>query len=510
MMFITDRIRLKLNYIKSKLADSPLLYRFARGSFWALVGGVGSRFFTLIANVLVARILGKTAFGEFGMVQSTMMVFGIMAGFGMGSTATRFIAQARYVDVNRVARIVNLTLFISFGFGLILTIICQFSSNWLATAFLSHPATADYLRAGALLFLFTTLNNVLIGILSGFEAFREIAKINLLQGVLAPIISIPFAWLYGVGGVIASFTINAALGILLCAFALRIQYRKYSVPDSVIVSGFYNELPILWEHSIPAMLQGLMVVPVTWITNVMLVNQPKGYGELGLFNAASQWRTLILFMPGLLASVIIPILSETHSQNDNGAFNRTISLNFRITWLLSLPITVAVITLGKPLASVFGKDFGGAAPIIVILVLSCFVTVVSSTVGTALVGSGRMWVGTLLNLGWASILVVLAFLLIPAYGALGLSVAYLVAYLFQGFCTIIFVERCLAPTAIISQGKLISYSVVLFGVVVVTVVYQINSIIVNVVLVILSLIPILQLLIKKSSVIGLANNVHEN
>ena len=60
-----------------------------------MAGLLISRGLLLIATVFVARILGKIVYGEFGMIQSTVGMFGVFAGFGMGLTATKHVAEFR-------------------------------------------------------------------------------------------------------------------------------------------------------------------------------------------------------------------------------------------------------------------------------------------------------------------------------------------------------------------------------------------------------------------------------
>ena len=64
-------------------ADS-LRGRFARGVAWSLIGALMSQGSNLAASVLIARLMGRARFGEYGMIQSTVGMFGIFAGLGLG------------------------------------------------------------------------------------------------------------------------------------------------------------------------------------------------------------------------------------------------------------------------------------------------------------------------------------------------------------------------------------------------------------------------------------------
>lgn len=450
----------RLEHLRERLSHSPIVYRLVRGAFWSLVGGVASRALTMVSSIAVARLLGKEGYGEIGMVQSTMGMFGVFAGFGLGATATKYIAEFRTKDPIRAGRIANLTIIVSLFTAGLMAIVCLGMSSWLAEKTLNRAELAPLIAAGSVLLFVSTLGGVLSATLSGFEAFREIAKINIWQGVAAPIITIPLVWFFGVHGAIASITINAAIGLYLCVIALRRKYAKFGISYRFDRAA-WGEGPVLWKFTFPSMLSGLMVGPIVWITNAILANQPNGYGELGLFNAANQWRMVIVFLPGILTSAMLPVLSETHGRDDKTDFFQTIVLNLRTTWIVALPLTIIVVTMEDPLAALFGKQFQGSAPIISMLMIATFLSVVNGAVGAALAGSGRMWTGTFMNLGWAAVLVIASLTLVPHFGGFGLALAYLLAYLLHTIWVMAYVELKLARFSISRQWQLILFSLFL-------------------------------------------------
>jgi len=263
------------------------------------------------------------------------------------------------------------------------------------------------------------------------------------------------------------------------------------------VKNCWSERSILIKFALPAMFSSSLVLPVTWMTNTILVNSSGGYGELGLFNAANQWRQVIIFLPALLSSAILPMLAQTHGQEDKSDYRRLVAMNLKMIWIVALPATVLIITLGKPLAALFGRQFTGAAPLIAVLMTSCFLTVVYGPVGTALAGAGKMWIGTLMNLGWAAALVIVSYLLIPSYGGLGLALGYLFSYLLHSVWQTIYVELKLAPGAIRSQWSLVLLSGVLLPVGMWMSISGHVSLVASLVLLACSLVPLIRLVTKK-------------
>jgi O-antigen/teichoic acid export membrane protein len=487
----------RLHHLKERLLQSPIIYRLARGAFWSLLGGVGSRIFSMVSTIIVARLLGREGYGELGMVQSTMGLFGVLAGFGLGYATTKYIAEFKYKDPAKASRILNLNLFFSLLISGLMMVVCMAMSSWLARTSLNRPELDGLLAAGSILLFISAIGGVLSATLSGYEAFPQIAKINIIQGAVTPLTSIPLVWFYGVQGAIASLTISAALGVFLCSRAIKYESLKHDI-SLTFNRSVWSEWPVLWHFALPAMASGVMFAPVTWISNLILVNQPSGYSELGLFNAANQWRLLIIFLPALLSSAMLPVLSETHGKADQSDFRKTVALNFSTIWILALPLTVMVVILGKPLAAIFGKQFIGAESIIVILMLGVFLYVVNSPVGTALAAAGKMWVGTLMNLGWGVVLILSSLMLVPRLGGQGLAIAYLISYLFHAIWVMAYMEIKLAPSAIMRQWLLITLSILLLAVSAhASLLDASNYIMYKVLLVLLSFIPLIRLLRAK-------------
>lgn len=460
--WLSNRFDLCWNF-KDKLSKSTVAYRLVRGAFWSLIGGIIPRIFTMSSSVIIARILGRDGYGELGIVQSTMGLFGVMAGFGLGYTAIKHIAEFKYKDPAKVNRIFNLTIIFSFLSSLLMMIACIAMSSWLAQRTLNRPELDDLLVAGSLLLFISAIKGVLSASLSGYEAFPQIAKIHIIEGVVTPLTAIPLVWFYGVHGAIASLTINAALSVILCSGALKREFIRHNISISFNKYA-WREWPVICHFALPAMSTGLLVSPVTWISNLILINQPGGYGEMGLFNAANQWRMFIVFIPSLLSSAMLPVLSETWGEKNQSDFKKTVSLNFRIIWIIALPMTVTVIILGKYLAGIYGKQFVGIESIIVVLMLAVFLNVVNSTVGTALAAAGRMWTGAFMNLGWGIVLILSSLILVPHLGGQGLAIAYLLAYLFHSIWVMSYMEIKLAHSAVMHQWLLIILSVLLLGV----------------------------------------------
>jgi hypothetical protein len=76
----------------TRIETSEIGSRLASGVFWSVGGTLISRGLRLCAAILVARMLGRTGYGELGMIQSIVGMFGVVAGFGLGVAVGAVVA----------------------------------------------------------------------------------------------------------------------------------------------------------------------------------------------------------------------------------------------------------------------------------------------------------------------------------------------------------------------------------------------------------------------------------
>src|SRR5262249_28064949 len=116
----------------ARLQGTEVGARLARGAFWSLVGSLGVRGMTLLATVVVVRLLGKEGYGELSVIQSTLGMFEVLAGLGMGLTATKYVAELRQRDPLRAGRVIALSCFAAAAAGLLLASAVAVAAPWLA------------------------------------------------------------------------------------------------------------------------------------------------------------------------------------------------------------------------------------------------------------------------------------------------------------------------------------------------------------------------------------------
>jgi O-antigen/teichoic acid export membrane protein len=400
--------------------------------FWSMAGAVISRGLMLVASIAVARMLGKTGFGELGMIQSTVGMFGVFAGFGLGLTATKHVAEFRSRDPERAGRILGLSGLVAMGTGGLMALGLFFFAPWLADHTINAPHLAGILRIGALILFISALNGAQTGALSGFEAFKTIAYVNLFIGLISFPVFICGAYFGGLTGAVWALAINLCFNWLLSHLALRKEAQKYKVPFTFRKCSV--EWPIIWKFSLPAVLAASMVGPVDWICNALLVNQPGGYGEMGIYSAANQWYAMLMFLPGLLGGVVLPVLSERLSQKDTSQSMKTMVLAIKANAILVLPLVLIASIASPYIMGLYGEGFRGGWPTLIVVLLTTGLLSIQTPVGQIIAASGKMWVGLTMNMGWALVFISGTVLLVDK-GSLGLATARAFSYIIHATWT---------------------------------------------------------------------------
>ena len=428
-----------LHSFYQRIEASPLGYRLAKGAFWSLAGSLISRGLGLLSAILVGRMLGKQEYGELGIIQNTIGMFGTLAGFGMGLTANKYVAEFKRTDPVRAGRVIALasaTAWISSGIMAVVLVAC---GPWLAAKTLAAPQLSGLIQIGALLLLASGVNGAQTGALSGFEAFKRIAHINLISGILTFPLMVIGAWKWGVTGAVWGLIGSQLANCILCFFAVRVEAARYQI--SLRYAGCFSDLGLFWRFSLPAVLGGVLNCVVTWGAGALVVNQIGGYGDMGIYNAALRVKMLPEAFLGMLMAPMLPILSESFGKGDMSTFRRTLLFNFVLATLIIVPVSLVQAAAPTLTMLPFGAEYQGRLEIVQWLMLHAVLYALVFPMSTILISMGEMWFSWLVNFQFALLFAGVAWLLVPRYGAAGYAAATVIAYACACVPCVVFLYR---------------------------------------------------------------------
>lgn len=408
-----------------RLKVSPLGYRLAKGAFWSLAGNAISRASSFLATVIVARMLGKEQFGGFGIIQSTIGVLSPLAGFGLGVTATKYVAEFRETTPSRAGRILKLSGLLAWLTGGVAGIVLLFVAPLVAVKALGAPELAPELRIGSLLVLFGAVNGAQTGALAGFEAFKQITFVNLWSGLAYCPFVVLGCWLSGLSGAVWGLTAGTAFACILNRWAIVQEARRYTVPLSE--SNWLSEMPILWNFSLFAVIGPLISFSARWFANAIVVRSPDGLRAIATCSVATQFQTLVIFLSGICAQAAMPIMADLISKGNRSEFNRFFLKNFAINILLCLGFTLPLLLFLDPLIKLYGAAYSADKFAIFLFLPAAILLSAASFSVQALICEGSIKITSVNSIVW-SIALVLTVVFLKSSGAVRMAIGNIIAY----------------------------------------------------------------------------------
>ena len=429
------------NRFGGSFAKTDLSRRFAGAAFWSFAGAASQKILLLGTSFLCMYILGKAGYGKLSIVRSTIQIFVLFGAVGMGSTATKYIAEFRDKDPARLTGIYSIVNLFAFSAGVLATAAILCFAHQIAD-YLKDPQLVNTVRIGALLLFFSIINSIQTGILTGLEKFREIAAISALGGIVEFVCiilgSVYFSVIgallgYGIGFLFLTVMNQYAIGKCRCP-ELHFSRKAVNVADTKELLFF----------SIPLLGSSLLVSPVMWLSQSLLVRYGD-FSELGVYAAADQWRMVLLFIPSALSRIVLPMLSNLNGKDSVKSYLKVLKINLYVnagTTFLFLLLFLAVL----PVILMCYRLSSSCYLIFAVLAGSTFFSSLAAVFGQAITSQGKTWIGLWFNLGWGVMVIVSTVLFLHlGLGALALALGMLTSYLlhtlFQGFYFIYFLKN---------------------------------------------------------------------
>jgi O-antigen/teichoic acid export membrane protein len=300
---------------------------------------------------------------------------------------------------------------------------------WFAQHTLAAPHLTGLLRVGSVLLLLGSVNGAQTGALSGFEAFKTIARVNLVCGLLSFPLMVGGAWWFGLLGAVWGLVASIAVNCLFSHLALRREAANAGVPLYAKLQS--DQWGVLWRFSLPSVLCNVIFGPVSWACSALLVNRENGYAEMGVFNVTLSWWNVVSFVPAVLAQVVLPLLSSRGVDDDASQQKSIVSMAIKINAITVIPAVIVVSCASPLIMSCYGTGFSAGWPVLIITVITAGLLAVQTPAIQSITAAGRMWAIFLMYISFGLVYFGTTYALVR-WGALGLASARFVAYLTNG------------------------------------------------------------------------------
>lgn len=367
----------KLSDIISRLKRSKLF----SDSLWALLGSAAGKGLALMAGIIVARLLGSEEFGEYGLIRNTITYIAIVSTFGLGYSATKYVAEyaiKRPHDIETLIKtILKITLLTSLGFTLLPIIFAKQLSQ-----FIVAPHLEEVIRNCSLLIIVNALTTTQLAILSGLKKFKITAKINTVTGVSVFIFSCVGTYLGGLPGALLALLISFIFQIIISQREIIKAIKEYHNCTKSNIDR--AEIKAIMAFSLPIALQDSLYAITHWLSAFIIISL-SDYHEMGLISAATTWQSIVIFIPAMLKNVMFSYLASAHD-------HKTLVNKFLLISLVSTIIPVLIISLGSHIiANFYGASFAGLNLVIIVMCISAVIISLGEVYAFELLSEGHSW-----------------------------------------------------------------------------------------------------------------------
>jgi len=445
--------------------------KLARGSFLILMGNMIFRVGGYIYRVLMAALLGPSAYGILGATLPFQGIFQVLAAGGLPPAIAKYVSQYIALEEDDLARqtiytSLKIMIFLGIFFGLIMVF---FVAPYIANVFWAKPESLLPLQAVSLITPFS----VIVGAFRG--AFQGVYKMEyiLYTRAFEQLFMISFASAFIIIGLSAfGAVLGTSVGFMASALVSVILFKKYMwkyipQPSQGFKFSLKEELALAKElviFSVPVTVTALAEMAIysacTIIMAKFLASQFIGY-----FTAADPIARLPLMISISIATTILPATSAAFSTKNHELLTKYVSQAYKYGMILVIPICIGIALFAKTImATVYftNSDFTNGAMALSILVIGMTFYSLFAISASIVQGIGNPRIPMYVLLGGTAITIVLSWIMIPLYGIEGGALATTIASFIMMIPILILTFRMTKVTPPIAFfGKLLLASLVM-------------------------------------------------
>lgn len=367
----------------SNLKGSVLL----KDSIWAIIGNGIGNFLLLVAGVIIARMLGKDLYGEYGMVKTTMFNIAAFSTFGLSYTSTKFVSEFMQKDRRYIKDIVKKSLYITIVSSSILCLLLFVYAKPLSV-FVNAPELATPFQFLGIILICRAMATTSGAICSGFKDFKLVGINNIVSGLALLIFGFVLTYYGSVTGSLIALFVSQ---LTICTLNLYVVNKHVRAVSKETVKSEIH----LFTYSLPVALQELSYMIATWGAT-LLITKYASLGEVGIWTAAQQWYSIVLFIPGLLHNVVLAYLSGSIDVKQHEKLLKKMLL---INFICAIIPLIIVMLLSNYIELMYGISFDGLSLVLNTLLICTVFSCLSSVLQSDFISLGKNW-----ELFWARLL----------------------------------------------------------------------------------------------------------
>jgi O-antigen/teichoic acid export membrane protein len=400
--------------------------RQIRGSSLLFGGRLISVVANMVVQVLLVRSLGQSEYGAFAYALSIVSLAQVAVTLGVDRALPRFLAVYDETgDRPRLAGTVLLAVGSVVSFGLVVVLIAALAGRTLVGDGQGSGEAAAILAILIFLAPIRALEEVQLGILATFARPRAIF---VRRYVLAPVLNLVVVGLLvfrheDAGFLAAGYVVAGALGLALSislawtALASRgvagqLRGRDIEVPWGAMF-GF--ALPLITTDALYLLINA---------SDAIFLNAFHGTDAVAQVRAIVPVATLNSLVMTSFTPLFTPLAARLQARDETAALDDLYWQTALWIAIATFPVVLVTVAFAEPITVLlFGRDYAGSAPYLIVLSVGYYVNAALGFNGLTVRILGRLRVIVVANAFAAGLNIALNLLLVPQYGPIGAVIA---------------------------------------------------------------------------------------
>lgn len=388
-------------------------------------------------SVFLGRFLGVEGLGLINLANRVVLLFSILAIFGMDNVLVKNIAIA--FNKNNFQDIGN-NIYTSLIFNGILAILLSVLGIWIAPY-----ATKNIFHNSELLIPLLILMSMLIPqtlsriFASGLNGFRKIWQSNLLNEALG-------TWVVG-AGLLILFLLKKDINIIKVAILYAISRLIVILCVNVYWKKIFHfkgkkkwigkpmlkmALPLLLVSTTSIIAASSDIVMLGWLGNSK---------DVGLYSVAARLALLVGFFLQVSNSAISPKLATLFDESRLDEMNKMINRVTSGLMIIAVCFLLIFIMGGNFILGLWGDEFKQAYLLLIILGIGQFFIVSTGCAGLLLVMCGYEKTHGYISLVFIVLNLILNYFLIQNYGAVGAAIATTFTIVIENITKVVYAKK---------------------------------------------------------------------
>lgn len=368
--------------------------------------------FGFVTSILTARYLGPEGNGVIAGLSVYPSLFMTFGSLGIRQSTTYFLGKRVFPEKNIKTAITQIWVLTT----LVSLIVCYFLMT-----FFSKSGGSSFLVFLALspipFSLFITYNS---GVFLGKNDLKSFNRVNWIPPLIVLVLT----------GLLLVFLNLGVEGALIAAIGGQV----FMALHMLFKNQFLNAFSIKIDFSIiKSMLSlgvtyaiALLIINLNYKIDIILLDKLSSSYELGVYSKGSGIIQYLWQIPMLLSTIIF---ARSATSKNEYAFSLKVAKLLRVSLVFVGAASLFLFFLSDfIILSMYGEDFQGSIPVLNILLPGVLLLTVFKVMNMDLAGKGKPWISMKAMVPALIINVVLNFLWIEDFGAIGASFASTISY----------------------------------------------------------------------------------